>query len=48
MTRSYGLRKALTEKKDSLISKKKIISDSEFNNQFKQLQNSKDGYTHFL
>ena len=31
-------RKALTEKKDSLISKKKIISDSEFNNQFKQLQ----------
>ena len=31
-------RKVLTEKKDSLISKKNIISDSEFNNQFKQLQ----------
>ena len=31
-------RKLLTEKKDSLISKKNIISDNEFNNQFKELQ----------
>ena len=31
-------RKLKTKKKDSLISKKNIISDNEFNNQFKELQ----------